>query len=280
MVSLKNIKFSYINGEGIFRGLNLEMEPGRVYGLLGPNGAGKTTLLKMISAQLKPESGDCFVCGFNSKSREVQMLKSFFFVPDVFLFPKMRVRAFVDYYACFYPDFDEVYFYTRLKEFGFEEKQKLSTLSLGERKKILILFALSTQVPLLLMDEPLSGLDVFSRKKMKKLLIDSMSDERIIVISTNQVAEVELLIDNVIMMNKGGVLFNASLNKLVDLFSVVHVNDDEDDQKPIYTERLYGSNKMLLVKQEGDLSDHIDLEFLFDAAVYNPQGIVQVLNQD
>ncbi len=278
MVTLDNIDFSYHRSVSFFRDVNLELKKGQVYGLLGRNGTGKTTLLKLISSQLRPQRGGCFVCGFNSKARSLEMLRSFFYVPETFRLPAMRLKGFVDTYGCFYPNFNEVNFYTWIEKAGFDKRQKLSNMSLGQCKRVILMFALATEVPLLLLDEPLSGLDISTKSLVKKMLVESMNEERLIVISTHQIHDIQYLIDHLIVMEKANILYNRSIEDIVAAFSVVQRGVGVLEEDSVYMEEGFGDRTFLVPRRADDRSDTIDLELLFKASVANPYGMLQVLD--
>ncbi len=163
MIRIKNLSFDYGNRKSVFRNLNLTLTEGNVYGLLGRNGAGKSSLLRNMAGLLFPTQGICIVNGHNAQDRLPVFLQDLYFLPEEFNTPSVKIKEFVNIYAPLYPKFSRKQFLEYLEEFQLSENEKFSELSLGQKKKALIGFALSTNTKILLMDEPTNGLDIPSK---------------------------------------------------------------------------------------------------------------------
>ena len=196
MIQVKNIDFSYGRRKApIFTGFDLELRAGRVYGLLGKNGTGKSTLLYPMAGLLRPQKGEVLTNGWLAVERRPEMLQDIFFVPEEFFLPNVSLQAYVKSMASLYPRFDIALLAECLAEFGLPEMLQLGSLSMGQKKKVLMSIALASGCRILLMDEPTNGLDIPSKSVFRKVVARCMTDERLMVLSTHQVRDVEMLLD-------------------------------------------------------------------------------------
>ena len=161
MLQIDNLVFSYHKKKNpIFDGINLSIQPGAVYGLLGKNGIGKSTLLYMMSGLMFPHKGSIRLDGVEVKRRLPETLEKIFLVPEEFDLPAISVDAYVRRNSVFYPHFNCDQFNRYLTDFELEGTSNLAKTSMGQKKKYLVSFALATNTPLLLMDEPTNGMDI------------------------------------------------------------------------------------------------------------------------
>ena len=207
MLILKEVGFAY-GKNPLFHDLDLELEPGNIYGLLGKNGAGKTTLLKIMAGLLFSDSGCCYFDDFDVSKREPDFLEDVFFLPEEFYLPPIKGELFLKLRAPFYPNFNYENFKSYISDFDIKLDVSLDSLSFGQKKKFLLSFGLATETRLFIMDEPTNGLDIPSKTVLRKIIAKSMIDERIILISTHQVKDVENLIDPIIVVENGHIVFN------------------------------------------------------------------------
>src|SRR5574344_1316418 len=154
MIKIKDLSFQYHKNQWVYEHIDLTMVPGNIYGLLGENGVGKTTLLRLICGLLKPTHGSCQIFDEDSFERNPNHLKDIYYLPEEFVLPSITPKQYLKYYSPLYPNFDHEAFQNYLKEFELNDIQKIDQLSLGQKKKLAIAFALATNVKLLLMDEP------------------------------------------------------------------------------------------------------------------------------
>ena len=142
MIKAKNLTFSYRGKEQIFRDLSLSIEKGRICGLLGANGIGKSTLLKLSSGLLRPTEGSVTTFGHKAHERKQSMLAEIAYLPEEFSLPNISANKWVSVTAPFYPDFDYAFFREAVGEFQVDTTAKFGSLSMGQRKKVLIAFAI------------------------------------------------------------------------------------------------------------------------------------------
>jgi ABC-2 type transport system ATP-binding protein len=236
MINLQDLSFSYTKKHTLFSNLNFKLGQGVIAGLLGPNGSGKTTLFKLISGLVYPQSGVCKVMGLESRKRLPSLLSRFYFLPEEIYIPLLRVPDFVRLYSPFYPDFSDLQFEACLQEFGLEPDINMATISHGQKKKVLISFALATNVKLLLLDEPTNGLDIHAKSRFRKLIANSISEDRTILIATHQVRDLGVMIDPVIILNNSELTVHPAPPDLEELYLHITRNspDNEPNNNPVY----------------------------------------------
>ena len=279
MIQIKNLSFDYGKRKPVFRNLNLTLTEGNVYGLLGRNGAGKSSLLRNMAGLLFPTSGSCVVNGHNAQNRLPVFLQDLYFLPEEFHTPAVRIKEFVDIYAPFYPKFSRKQFSEYLEEFQLSENEKFSELSLGQKKKALIGFALSTNTKVLLMDEPTNGLDIPSKSQFRKIIASVATEERIIVISTHQVRDLESLIDPIIILDNSEVLLNATTEEIAEKLCFKNVTTVTDHDKVLYSEHSLRGFSIVTQNTDNETSK-ADLELLFNATLMNQSQIKRLFNSE
>jgi len=264
MIQIKDLKFGYSHQQTLFKDLSLSLEPGSITGLLGKNGAGKTSLLKLITGLLHSQSGDLAVLGHNPRKREVSMLNDVFLVPEEFYFPAISIKDYVKAYSPFYPRFDQEMMDNILDEFELSVESNLQKLSHGQKKKFLIAFALATRCRLLVLDEPTNGLDIPSKALFRKILAGSLDEDQLVIISTHQVKDVENLIDKIIILDNGKVIFQQTIEEISN--KVCFTNETSADvDGAIYSEAVPGGYRVMIPKDETETE--IDIGLLFNAII-------------
>lgn len=279
MVKITNLKFGYRKKEKLFKGLSLELKPGNIYGLLGKNGAGKTTLLKIISGLLFPQSGICEVFGLPSRKRLPQVLEDIYFIPEEFYTPDLTVKEYLTLYSAFYPRFNHQQFTKFLKDFEIRINEKLSSFSYGQKKKFLLAFGISTNCKFLILDEPTNGLDIPTKSLFRKILAISLTDERAYIISTHQVRDMENLIDPIVILDDGQIIFNHYTHEVSKYLTVRTQQSEPDYEKTIYTEEILGGYSVVDKNESGEESK-INLELLFNAVINNKEKVAKVFGDE
>ena len=272
MIEVSNISFSYPHQkERVFDGFSLRLEENKIYGLLGKNGTGKSTLLYLIAGLLRPKSGKVSVDGIDAYERRAEMLAEIFLVPEEFELPSMTLQRYVELNAPFYPKFSQERLEACLRDFELTTDLDLSALSMGQKKKVFMSFALATNTRLLLMDEPTNGLDIPSKSQFRKTVAQNMSEEQTIIISTHQVHDVEALLDHILMLNQRELLLNASVQEIMDKY-VFEYRQPSEMEGVLYAEPTLQGNAVMAVRQEGQAETQVNLELLFNAVT---KGLVK-----
>lgn len=273
MIQFEHVDFGYRPKRALFTDLSLELRPGHIHGLLGSNGMGKSTLLKLACGLLTARGGRVSVQGHDPQRRRPDLFSHLFFVPEEFALPPIRFSTYVRCMAPFYPDFSDEMLRAYMWELELSDDQRLDRLSMGQRKRAQLAFALACNTPVLLLDEPTNGLDIPSKRVFRKLLASYADQGRTVVISTHQVRDVDNLIDNVVILDRRGVLVNATTEALTRALRFATVG--EGDQ-PIYAEE--GLQGLIGVMENPSGRDSkLNLELLFNAAVKQPERIRELL---
>lgn len=251
--------------EPLFDELNLNVTPG-LYGLLGKNGAGKSTLLKIISGQLYPHGGSCLTLGENPGDRTPSLLSRLYYLPEDIYVPEIKGSRYVELNAPFYPDFDHKAFRRSLELFEVTDNKKLNTLSYGQKKKFLIAFAVATNCPLILLDEPTNGLDIPSKSQFRQVAASMDLERCAVIISTHQVRDMEMLIDPIIIVDKGKIIMNKSMDEIMNSCHIEFQEEDPAGSDAVYWEKVLGG---YTVVKRGPSEDarNMDLEFLFNLTI-------------
>lgn len=274
MISIQNLSFAY-KKKPVFNGLNLQFEAGHVYGLLGKNGTGKSSLLRNIAGLLQPKSGQITVNGLTPFDRLPVFLEDVFMVPEEFYLPDISVPAFIKHYVPFYPRFDHKRFENYIAVFDIPADSTLQHMSYGQKKKVLISFALATNAKVLLMDEPTNGLDIISKSQFRKILAEALDEERCIIISTHQVKDLENLIDRITIIDEGKILFDENVEEITKKLSFRFAYEEAEVAAAFYSESLLRGHVIVAPNTEGEESK-LDLELLYKAIVTNPDHITKL----
>lgn len=201
IVELQDVRKRYSRAKAL-DGITLNIKRGQILGLLGPNGSGKSTLLKTISGLVFPDSGDVLVEGQRPSYRTKAKVA---FLPEIdYLYSWMTVKEIIDFVASFYSDWQVERAEELVKSLNIEKDQKIGNLSKGQRARLKLLLALSRNVPLVLLDEPLSGIDPPSRASIiSSVVTEYRAGEQTIIFSTHEVRESESVFDDVVFLHKG-----------------------------------------------------------------------------
>jgi ABC-2 type transport system ATP-binding protein len=266
MIQFSSVHFGYKKKRPLYRDLKLEVQAGHIYGLLGKNGAGKSTLLKLISGLVFPVSGKVNVLGQEPCRRQPSFLEKIFLIPEEIETPDVDVVAFADSYAPFYPNFNKEQFLKLLVDFDVPQRN-LKQMSYGQKKKTWIALGLAANTQLLILDEPTNGLDIPSKRQFRKMMASSLTNERCVIISTHQVRDLDSLIDNIIIVDEGELIVNASISTITGKLSFEQFSSDEEAQGSIYSENNLLGVSAILHNTNPDHFSRMDTELFFNAAV-------------
>ena len=219
LIKVRALKKSY----GKLRALNdvnMQIEKGSIYGLLGSNGAGKTTLLKIISGIYKGDEGEVTIEGKEIFENVENKNRLIFIADDTYFFPQYTIKDMANMYEGIYKAFNKDRF-EKLKEvFELDVNRKISSLSKGMKRQVAFWLSLSLMPEILVLDEPLDGLDPVMRQKIKNLLIQDVANrEMTIIISSHNLREIEDICDYIGIIHKGIVVLQKDLD---DLKSDIH----------------------------------------------------------
>ena len=275
MIEVNHISFKYAGSKRlVFDDFSLRLEENRIYGLLGKNGTGKSTLLYLISGLLRPQSGSVSCDGVATDKRQPKTLRDIFFVTEEFEMPAIRLSEYVKLYKPFYPNFSDEVLQECLADFELPSDVHLNELSMGQRKKAYIAFAMATNTKYLFMDEPTNGLDIPSKSQFRKVIARHMTEERTVVVSTHQVHDVEQMLDHILMLDQRSVLLNASMQEIQDQYTFEYRSPQQMDDSVLYAEPTLQGNAVICRRQEGDAETQVNLELLFNYKTTSKTGSV------
>lgn len=278
MLQVENISFSYGRRKPeVLSDFSFSLEKGRVYGLLGKNGVGKSTLLYLMCGLLTPKHGRVMYHGVDMRRRLPETLRDVFLVPEEFDLPAVSLVQFVELNSPFYPNFSKEDMMTYLHLFEMDWNIHLGGLSMGQKKKVFMSFALATHTSLLLMDEPTNGLDIMAKSQFRKFIASGMSDERTIVISTHQVRDIDNVLDHVVIMNNSRVLLDESIARVTERLAFVESDSPALAEEALYKLPSVQGNSLLLPNREG-VETKLNLELLFGAVLANPEKIKELFH--
>lgn len=200
-------------GAEALRGVSFDLPHGAIVGLLGPNGSGKSTLLKLMAGLYRPTSGTVLVAGRRPDRRTKALIA---YLPEVdHLYPWMTVRESIDFVRSFFDDWDDERGQALADFMGLEPTKKVGTMSKGMRARLRLVLTLARSAPLVLLDEPLSGIDPPSRSRIvEAILSEYRAGQQTFVISTHEVLEMEPLFDRLLLLENGVIKLHGDAEQL------------------------------------------------------------------
>lgn len=211
-VKLSNVSKKY-GRDFSLKNVSLTFEPGKIYGLLGPNGSGKSTTLKMIAGLVYPNSGKVEVIG-EEVTRKICKKVAYLTELDMF-YPSFTVGKMIEFYTSQFTDLDTKKAEQLLQDMKLDPAKKIKQLSKGNRGRLKLVLALSRESPVLLLDEPFSGLDPMVRDSIVKSLLSYINfDEQTVIIATHEIDEIETLLDVAIVISHGDIIGQKNVETL------------------------------------------------------------------
>lgn len=186
----------------ILRQVSFEVPKGTITGLLGPNGAGKSSLLRMIAGLTFPTSGTIRV--FGEPAGEA-VLSKLTLLPDRGGLPSWQTAGeWLSFAAAIYPDWDEAHCKQLIEQLKIDSRTSIATMSRGEEARLQLLTCLARTAPLVILDEPFTGVDMISREQIASTVVSELADgERTFLIATHDIREMEMLFDHLILIGNG-----------------------------------------------------------------------------
>ena len=211
MLEIKNLSIAYKN-KLVLDKINLYFKKGEIVGLLGPNGSGKTTLLRILAGLEKNYKGEVKIGGENPD----YLTKSFVsYQPDHLPLDKSyNLIQISNLYDEFFEDFSKEKFEKIIRDFKLDMNMKIKNMSKGMKDKVQIALSLSRKSDLYLLDEPMSGIDPASRKKIMDVIIDNFDSEGLMIISTHLISQIERLLDKVVFISDGKIILEENIDDL------------------------------------------------------------------
>ena len=248
MLELKNVTKTF----GTFKaldGLNLTVPKGAVYGLVGPNGAGKSTAIRHITGVYRADSGEVTLDG-QAVYENAKVKETIGYIPDeIFYFSSANLEDMRKYYKGLYPKFDDALF-ERLKEiFQLPEKTPIRRYSKGMQKQAAFQLTLSCRPEVLILDEPVDGLDPVMRRQVMSLILADVAERgTTVLISSHNLRELEDVCDHVGIMDRGRMLLEKSLADMQGATHKLQIVGDTPEGLDVLHESSSGRLKTLIVR--------------------------------
>lgn len=228
MIKVSGVTKRYDKFEAL-KDMELHVRKGTIYGLVGPNGAGKTTVINHINGVLKPECGQVTIDGETVYENEKVKRRVLNISDDWFYFATSTVKQMANFYKDIYPDFSSER-YEKLKEiFKIDEKRQIRKMSKGQKKQVAFWLSLSAMPDVLILDEPLDGLDPVMRKQVLNLVIADVADRKLtVLVSSHNLRELEDICDWVGIIHNGQLIIEKPLDDLKGNVCKYQVSFKED----------------------------------------------------
>jgi ABC-2 type transport system ATP-binding protein len=214
VIAAAGLSKDYGSGRGVF-GLDLEVGRGEVFGFLGPNGAGKSTTMRLLLDLIKPTSGSARVLGLDTARESVEIRRRVGFLPgDLAMYPKLTGRAVLEYFAQLRGGVDPRVRDSLAERFAADLDRPVRQLSTGNRQKIGLIQAFMHEPELLILDEPIAGLDPLVQQSFHALLREVTTAGRTVFLSSHTLSEVERVTHRLAILREGRLMVVDTLENL------------------------------------------------------------------
>jgi ABC-2 type transport system ATP-binding protein len=200
----------------VLRGVSLQVEAGTIHGFIGPNGAGKSTFLKSLVGVVTPTSGSITIDGLDAVRQSLQVRRRVGYAPaETSLYHRLRCSELLDFSIKYHPNADFARGMQLLQTFGVPHARKVGALSHGMKRKLILIQAIVSNAPLLILDEPMEALDPEARRDMEQLLREESESGRTIFLSSHDLFSTQRLCSRVTFLHRGRVLRDGLVAELL-----------------------------------------------------------------
>ena len=214
MIEVRNV-IKEFDGFRALDNLSMTVPTGSVYGLVGPNGAGKSTIIRHLTGIYRQDSGEITVDGEPVFENPAVKSRIAYIPDDIFYYSNASIREMMDFYRSIYPHFDEQRFKKLGEVFELDPKRQMRRLSKGMQKQAAFWIAVSLRPDILVLDEPVDGLDPVMRRQIWSIIMADVAESgTTVLVSSHNLRELEDVCDCVGIMNKGKIMIEHSLNEL------------------------------------------------------------------
>ncbi len=280
MIRIEELSFGY-RKTPLYQSFNLRLSEPGVYGLFGRNGSGKSTLLLMLAGLLFPQHGRIDVGGLSPSARHPDFLAAIYIVPEEFHLPNLTPTALAATQSGFYPKFSADAFGEYLRIFEVPVDRTFEEMSLGQKKKAAIAFALATFTPVLLLDEPTNGLDIIGRDQFKSIMSCPEQRARIVVISTHQAHDLERIMSHILFIDSAALALQAPMSQLsMALRTGVAPDAAALAQIPgVIYQDVMGEHIAYVAANRSNAAGPVNLELLYKALSLQKSGVLAALRE-
>lgn len=279
MIQIEGLHYGY-GRAALYADFSAQIGQPGIYGVFGRNGSGKSTLLRLLCGLLTPWQGRLRVLGFQPRQRAAEFLASVCIVPEEFHLPNLTAAQLARTHGSFYPRFSHALFSDYLQVLEVPVDSRFEAMSLGQKKKAAIAFALATQTPLLLMDEPTNGLDIAGRGQFRDLMRRPEQAQRVVMISTHQAHDLESILSHIWFIDQGRLALAARMDALAErlVMGVATTAQALPAQGLLYQEALGAQVAYVARRTAGSPADGpLQLELLYKALSLNRDAMLQAL---
>ena len=242
MIEVRNVLKEF-DGFRALDDLNMTVPTGSVYGLVGPNGAGKSTIIRHLTGIYRQDAGEITIDGAPVFENPEVKRRIAYIPDDIFYYANASIREMMDFYRSIYPHFDAERFKKLADVFGLDPKRQMRRLSKGMQKQAAFWIAVSLRPEILILDEPVDGLDPVMRRRIWSIIMADVAENgTTVLVSSHNLRELEDVCDSVGIMNKGKIMIERSLNELQENIVKIQLALPDGESLPEGLDILHKSN--------------------------------------
>ncbi len=242
MIEVRNV-IKEFDGFRALDDLSMTVPTGSVYGLVGPNGAGKSTIIRHLTGIYRQDAGEITIDGAPVFENPEVKSRIAYIPDDIFYYANASIREMMDFYRSIYPHFDAERFKKLSDVFGLDPKRQMRRLSKGMQKQAAFWIAVSLRPEILILDEPVDGLDPVMRRQIWSIIMADVAENgTTVLVSSHNLRELEDVCDSVGIMNKGKIMIERSLNELQENIVKIQLALPDGEVLPEGLDILHKSN--------------------------------------
>lgn len=242
MIEVRNVMKEF-DGFRALDDMSMTVPTGAVYGLVGPNGAGKSTIIRHLTGIYRQDAGEITIDGAPVFENPEVKSRIAYIPDDIFYYANASIREMMDFYRSIYPHFDAKRFKKLADVFGLDPKRQMRRLSKGMQKQAAFWIAVSLRPEILILDEPVDGLDPVMRRRIWSIIMADVAENgTTVLVSSHNLRELEDVCDSVGIMNKGKIMIERSLNELQENIVKIQLALPDGESLPEGLDILHKSN--------------------------------------
>jgi len=268
MIKIENLNKNY-GEKQVIHNINLEIKKGELCGFIGPNGAGKTTIMKILTCLLKPGLGNVYIKNFSVIDSPIDVKRHIGYLPEnSSLYEDMTINQYLEFFSEIYgmnKKISKKRILELLNDLGLNERadENISSLSNGMKRKVAIIRAILHDPEVLIFDEPTVNLDPITSSSVRKFMKELQRKGKTIFFSTHNLYEVESICERIVMINKGKIILDGTIDELKDKFGEHVLVKFKKDNK-IQSVRIDKSSVAKCIEQLSDGGEVISINQEFD----------------